>query len=349
MATDRSDPACKELRYSCYANAGGYIARRCNVLIALQDALEYGRSRGPSGTAEYVDFKLKGRPPGRYPWKFLEPLGYRNERRLVMTIDTPRACVTKTAGENPDDRPTGRPAGLPQVLIPGDPDERWPLPQEWLPLARRIGNWSRFWYRVEASLGFLSVTREWGTPAQQQRRRMKAELRQFRETCTNVDDFNRDLKRPAIAAAVRRRISNPNKLRAAHFDPEHNGWMLRLSRIREAAAALSGHLQPQLDRALLFVLALLGSSILFFHLYAHLFQYDEVLHHPEHTPIFLVAFLILLARPVRSSPWPGGYGSTSGGWMREAWPRDYGCDERGLSPAWTDPWLIVTRARSVAR
>lgn len=293
VATDRTDEASQALRHACYANAGGYITRRCNVLIALQDERDQGHPRGPSGTAEYVAFKLHGRAPAGYPWAFAEPLGYRNERRLVLTIDAPRAApspdVDRAGGLSPD-----RPAGQLRVLVPNDQDERWIIPQEWLPLAARIGSWARFWARVGASLGFLSVPRARGSAERQRIGRMRAELRQFRETCTNVDDFNRDLALPAVAAAIRERLADEARSRVGHFDEKHDRWLRRLSRIRDAAAALSRHLQPQLDRALLFVLTLLGLSILSFHFYAHLFVYDPAVHQPRHDPIYLGIFLALL-------------------------------------------------------
>jgi hypothetical protein len=72
---------------------------------------------------------------------------------------------------------------------------------------------------------------------------MRAELDQFRDTCTNVYDFNRDVARSPVRAAIRDRLAKSKNLVAPHFDEEHNRWMLRPSRIREAAAALSGHLQ----------------------------------------------------------------------------------------------------------
>jgi hypothetical protein len=294
VATDRTDESCKELRYRCFANAGGYITRRCHILIALLDERDQGRTRGPSGTAEYVDFKLNGRAPALYPWTFAEPLGYRNERRLVMVIDTPRADPAPIAEDGANDLSPDRPVGEPQVLVPNNIDARWTVPQEWLPLARRISSSLRFWSRVKASLGFLShVTAP--DPSEQRQRRIKAELRQFRETSTNVDDFNRDLARPKVAQDIQQRLRSEDKLQAPHFDEQHNRWLLRLSGMREAAAALSGHLQPQLDHALFFVLALLGASIVAFHLYAHWFEYDRVVGHTEHYSVFLIVFLILLA------------------------------------------------------
>ena len=133
VASDRSDASCRTLRYQCYANAGGYITRRCHVLIALQDERDQGQSRGPSGTAELVAFKLNGRVPSHYPWAFAEPLGFRSDRRLVITIDTPLADPAPAAGD--DDLSADRPVGEPVVLVPNNEDQRWPLPKEWLPLA----------------------------------------------------------------------------------------------------------------------------------------------------------------------------------------------------------------------
>lgn len=292
VASDRDDPACKELRYTCYANAGGYITRRCHVLIAMQDERDGGKGRGPSGTAEYVAFKLTGEPPGRYPWAFAEPLGYRNERRLVMTIDTPRDHPANEDGSQPH-LLTDRNIGEPRVLVPSSREETWAVPPKRLPLARRISSWSRFWARCARSLGFGEHP-----PAHDHHEkpgpRIRAELRQFRETCTNIDDFNRDVANPGIAAKVHERLNDESRFRVPQFDDQHNRWLVRLSRIREAAASVSGHLQPQLDRAVVFVIALLGASILAFHYYAHKFGYDRSVDHSLHNPIYLAVFLVLL-------------------------------------------------------
>jgi hypothetical protein len=287
VATDRADGDHRNLRQTCYANSGGYIVRHCHALIALWDGDEGGSARGPSGTKEHIMFKLQGRAAPLYPWSSAEPLGFRSERGLVLVIHAPRVKSAPDAGA----APPGRPAGELRVLVPNEKDELWSAPPEWLPLARRLGPWSRFWAQAKASLEFRPVSSGY-VPVDRQR--IEAELRQFRGTCTTVDDFNRDLALPAVENAIRDRLKDETRLHAPYFDDQHNRWLLRLSRVREAAGALSGHLQPRLNFALVFVFVLLALSVLAFHFYAHCFDYDEHIQHTVHQPVMLGIFLLFL-------------------------------------------------------
>ena len=287
VATDRTDGDHRSLRQTCYANSGGYIVRHCHALIALWDGDEGGPARGPSGTRDHIIFKLHGRAAPLYPWSSAEPLGFRSERGLVLVVHAPRARSAPDAGAAPPDRP----AGELRVLVPNEEEELWSAPPEWLPLARRLGSWPRFWARVKASLEFRPVA---SGHVPEDRQRIAAELRQFRGTCTTVDDFNRDLAAPAVETAIRDRLKDEARLHAPHFDDQHNRWLLRLSRVREAAGALSGHLQPRLNFALVFVFVLLALSVLAFHFYAHCFDYDEHIQHTVHQPVMLGIFLLFL-------------------------------------------------------
>ena len=71
----------KELRYKCYANAGGGLAAMpCLDRSFGTEGPDGTPSQGPSGTEEHVAFKLKGRPPKHYPWTDAEPFGSKAER-----------------------------------------------------------------------------------------------------------------------------------------------------------------------------------------------------------------------------------------------------------------------------
>src|SRR5262249_5711101 len=142
-------------------------------------------------------------------------------------------------------------------------------PESSLPLARRLDPWSRFWETEKGSNGWIRTDRG---EAYEQSQRIKTELRQFRETCLTIDDFNRNLMVPEVQSDIRRRLEDETHLTAADFDDVHNRWLLRLSRIREAAAAVTTSVQPDLDMALFGVFTLLGLSAIAFELYAHPFD-----------------------------------------------------------------------------
>jgi hypothetical protein len=333
VATDKSDEPAKRLRHTCYANAGGYIVRRCDVLIAFWNGEEKDTGRGPSGTREFVDFKLHGRAPSLYPWTFAEPLGFRTERGLVVAVHTPRVS---TSPGSPD---TARPPGELRVFVPSDGQELWSAPPEELPLARRISRGSRFFARVMSSLAWLVGSSARGRPERQRRQTIKQELRQFREMCTTIDDFNRDLGGPRVAAAIRDRLKDESRLLAPGFDEQHNAWLRRLGQIREAAAELTTQLQPRLNQALAAVFILLGLSVFAFHFYAHWFDYDRQVEHAQHQPVGLLFFLILLTAAAGVVIWDW--------WTRLDERR---LDSRGLAEALRvrRAWALAGLERSVA-
>jgi hypothetical protein len=116
------------------------------------------------------------------------------------------------------------------------------------------------------------------------------EVRQFRETCTTIDDFNRDLADPAIACEICKALKkDEDRLRELPIADEHRRWLLRFSWIRDAAGALSRHLQPRLNSALRAVFFWLAASVLMFHVYAH-WEFGGI----AFRPLALVAFLAFL-------------------------------------------------------
>jgi hypothetical protein len=173
VVRDKDPERIRNLRHVCYANAGGYLVRRCHLLIALWEGPEEPKDRGPSGTREYVEFKHKGKLPEFFPWGPAEPLGFRGDRGLVLIVHTPR----------PGEPATERAVGSVRVLVPNEGDElvladvvlppedprpasathgraggvrvvlpelleRTSLAKKDVPLAGRLTEGSRFWARV---------------------------------------------------------------------------------------------------------------------------------------------------------------------------------------------------------
>lgn len=77
-----------DTRHRCYANAGGYVVLHCHALIALWDG---AASDASAGTAQMVQFKRTGRPPGAYPWT--QPLLHWADSGPVYVVHTPRASA----------------------------------------------------------------------------------------------------------------------------------------------------------------------------------------------------------------------------------------------------------------
>jgi hypothetical protein len=286
VASDR-DEGNSNLRRICYANAGGYIVRHSHVLIALSDDSPADPAR-PSGTAEFVRFKLQGIPPDRYPWADLEPLGFRGERGPVYMIHTPRAKEHSSASES------GVSAGRASVRLPaeGKPFQELgsdrTLARGVSPLPRKLAL-----YRLRMQHGISEAG--------------AAELLQFRETCQAVDDFNRDVANSRTPSDLHDQLS---KLDRAMPDDLASGdcqrvWLKRISATRAAAGHLSRELEPALESMQLWVLAIIGIGVAMFHLYAHPLTADFVPDAEDHEPVWLVLFLcaLLLAGVIVVSAW----------------------------------------------
>jgi hypothetical protein len=298
VATSKEDGPARSLRHACYANAGGYLTRRCHAMVALWDGPGGSPSQGPSGTEEHVNFKLKGLPPEHFKWRETEPLGFRGERGLVIVVHTPRAKARQNENEN-EEKPE-RPVGQIQVLVPNDQDKIMVVPNDQLPLPCRLSKWKRF----RALLG-LQILQSHHQPVDESAQ-INAEVFQFRDLGTTIDDFNSDLRHPRVVADVlSERMKDPVGQQVPEFDEAHNFWLLRLTRLRHGAASISSRMEPGLHAAIRSVFILLGLSAFAFHMYAHGFSFpvkapvaegkmivEESLE-PLHQPLWLAAAVLL--------------------------------------------------------
>ncbi len=279
VATDRVDPTNRDLRRACYANAGAYIVRHCHVLIALWDG-NAGDPQRPSGTAEFVMFKLRGESPVHYPGTNAEPLGFRGECGPVYVIHAPRSKA------KPDDPALLTPAGSASILLPArdKPFEKLDAQQV---LARRVPSGIRLWRRIKSSLWRKHAARD----------EQIAELWQFQETCQAVDDFNRDVGATKTSDEAKNDLTaiQAKATGHPHFQDVHAGWLRRLTGVREAAARLSRHLQPRLESAVLWVFLLLGLAAMSMHIYSHHVELRD--GHLHHQRSWVIAFVILLFTP----------------------------------------------------
>jgi hypothetical protein len=291
VAADRHDPKSKRLRYACYANVGGYIVRRCHALIAVWDGLAENPDH-PSGTAEHVNFKLVGKSPSDYPWADAEPLGFRGERGLVLSIHSPKTLETSD--------PSKPRVGDLTILMPGEPQvpgsaETTKAPIAWnVLLSRKVSDWSRFRARLRRSLGLKPSAKA----------KAQAELTQFREICQSVRDFNRDVSEEQVAHKIRKRLL---KNAASHdipvFGPLERRWYQGFSRFREASAEVSNQLQLKLIAMQIGLFALIGLSGIAFHFYAHWFNYDREMGHTKHQWGWLVLFSVSIGLAMALVAW----------------------------------------------
>lgn len=292
VAVEKGDAESKALRHACYANVGGYIVRRCHALVAIWDGGPGDPSR-PSGTAEFVRFKLTGQAPSRYPWTDAEPLGFRGERGLVLSIHSPRDAEESVA--------SGLAAGSLRILMPNQhhessgADEWATAPEEWNALlGRPLGAPERFWSRVRSSLGFpLSA-----------KARAQAELTQFREICQSVRDFNLDVTAVPTAEEVRRRlVGNAKSHDIPQFEARDRHAFKRLSRIREAAAEVSQRVRRPLHWIYIGLFLAIAVSATAFHIYAHWFVIEPPHTHPRHDPFWLGLFGLSIVAAILLVAW----------------------------------------------
>ena len=284
VAAETGDATVEALRNTCYANAGGYITRHCHALIALWD----GRSADldhPSGSTEYVDMKLFGEAPSHYPWADEYPLGFLGERGLVVVVHTPQ-----DRSEEGPSRQAGAPAivGEVGVLVPNDRhEERW-LAAKHLPLATYDSAAKRFFRRVFQSFGLGASP----PPHDRQKRHARFELRQFREICSTIEDYNRDVGRPDVAPVIADGVAKAGQSLEAHdFDETHNRWLARIGRTKEAAGAVANRLDRVQHGVQIAIFVLLACSVASFHLYAHHTHGHEA-HYPSYLLVFAFALVL---------------------------------------------------------
>ncbi len=282
VATEQGNKAIQDLRHACYANVGGFITRRSHVLIALWDGQGADPSR-PSGTGEFVALKLFGRAPANYPWTDSFPLGFLGDRGLVIHVPLSQ--------ENPEAA-----ARLYRVLMPNDEGAKWSLSKETIPLAKYDIPALRFWRRLRRSFEFGDAVAHRGHGRGQIPAQIRSEVRQFREICSTIEDFNWDVTRPGIREEVQDRLVRSREgSRVPGFDEVHNRWLGRIGEIREAAASVANHLDRVQFGMQVLIFVLLAFCAAAFHLYSHLTEHET--HEPWYLYLFagglIVSFVVV--------------------------------------------------------
>ena len=260
-----------DLRYQCYANAGGYIVRHCLALIALWDDNPTGQ---PSGTAELVQFKLKGIPPPAYPWH--GPLRFGSENGPVFHIFTPRSAPAPAAGSpSPLPNPYNLVPGSIQVLLPESSSTllKWRFKQS---VSRRFEFLRRMIQHNEAN--------------------SLKEYRQFYETCKSIENYNRDVLKhkphfqAGLGSALRKMVGEiPEGL--GRGNDEFNS----VAQFREVPAFLAKRFDKKLLwlEGLVFVVWLWAAF--FFHAYAHHLEMEVItptIHYPGLLFVLLLSFVV---------------------------------------------------------
>ncbi len=290
-------------RHVAYANAGGYILRHCHALVAFWDGHAATR---PSGTAEMVECKRRGRALALDPWRTRLPLLNADADGPVYVIHTPRAGRTGSGSESGSGSGSGsgdpaspaRRPGERRVLMPGPEVPVVPADLDW-----KLGTRHRFARRVAEALtlhphageheghGAAAAPANPADAAQRDARRARDEFRQFHETCRTVEDFNRD-------AAARAALIEPSLARLPGSElgedlaaADAPAPMLRLLRLRVAAAELARHYDRLFNAVLIALFLILFLAAACFHVYAHL---ESESAPGVHNPAWLAAFAGLL-------------------------------------------------------
>jgi hypothetical protein len=290
----------RQERHVCYANAGGYILRHCHALIAFWDGQDPTR---PSGTGEVVACKRNGQTLRFDPWRTRLPLLNADAAGPVYVIHTPR--IGKA---NPDTGPAAAPAA--ESAAP-DPDR----PGSWRVLTPnaskavsksdlrwQLGSLDRFGRRMAEAMTLhphvghdhhpadqSSATHP--DPAKADARRARAEFRQFHETCKTIDDFNHDAVGHAKRIAHRLAKLPESELGAAAAGMSLPEPLMRLMRLRAAAAEMAAKFDRHFTVYLIALFAMLFLAASSFHIYAHL---ESEKAPGVHDPFWLAAFVELL-------------------------------------------------------
>jgi hypothetical protein len=261
----------REKRHSCYANAGGYIARHCHVLIGLWDGEFSGAN---SGTEEIIEYKLHGKRPALFPWH--EPLGSGDEIGPVYIIHTPRVG----SKESPDHRPA------PGELLVKIETLDYGVPSEEL------------WWKP-------SLVHRLRQPFSSPSKSPLAAWRQFMEKMQAVDEFNRDISSTSHKPELRQRLESKKKSSVWHLSehgrvPEELHHLLLL---RETAAVLAAQLEGKFAKwqSALFFLVFLGVFIFDVYDHASLFgSNSEIL---SHKPVLVRLFLLAIGACLAIAGW----------------------------------------------
>jgi hypothetical protein len=273
-----------------YANAGGYVARHCDVLLALWDG---GAPHGPSGTAEFVRLKLFGTPPELYPWN--DPLGFATDCGPVYVIHTPR----------PDAEPTDR-LGSPTLWLPPRSHTMGgSAPPDILSehsLAMRVSDFARFRGRLWDSIGLGQIAAWarsrplWAWLARSStapRGPLPAELRQVRDRWLAIEDLNTDLASMHSFRASRPKSMHRARAGARIQTAAGSDALLELERLRAA----SGRLAQDLDLGVLWrqigFFVTLFLAVFTFHIYAHLpVKGNEAARYPVYIWSCMIAIIL---------------------------------------------------------
>lgn len=278
----------------CYVNAGGYIVRHSNLLIALWNEDE--KRESPSITGQLVAFKLHGIAPHNYPWLDDHPLGFRGECGPVYIIRTPRTQSATGAPKLPQSEvtasilvPTRKADSAEEPATKSDGGfER--LPSETL-LARPVSQGLRLG-RLAAALamwglflllrGILAVIGRKPKP----RSTASAELWQLQDTFQNLDDINRDVLTKFDGARAKEWLAEFGPPTPKDMPVPMAHWLERLSVIGVAADKLASQLDRTARAGQVIVFVLLALALGFFHIYA-----DTEGHWPVWLLLFFAALL----------------------------------------------------------
>lgn len=259
----------EHFRRVCYANAGAYIVRRCQVLIALwEDSGGDLPAQGePSGTWETVRFQLYGTPPALDPSDL--PMTSEDAPGPVFGVYTPLAGASD-----------GARAGEVTVRVPGGGIVPGEVLGQTLPPRRR------FLQRLRKALGTTSTAHHLNLLPEES---IAAEWQQFLGTGLLINDYNRDVSEQWDLLEEVATTALENFLGRANVDYAPSPGLERTIRLRAVAGHLARSLHARLNVAEIVLFVAIGLGAVFFHLYAHHFEIAE--GGTRHEVVWLMASL----------------------------------------------------------